>query len=343
MVKLAILLSNTARLRTLVPGFSPSVNCTLLWHLAKVGSSFVFRFMCQARTRDDILLQNIASQLVQSESRLTPVDSVSAVYGLCKFHFNDDSGRTLGILTSRIRRNLSSYSLSDLSQVISSLARVGVCNKPLVSDIASRISPSELQDLSNQSLSNLMTGLARFGAKSSSKNPVWDILAEEVIRRMEANSSWLVPDVLATLLAYSSASHTNRELTDRFFSTVSQYLLSDSIILDQDSVSKYLKACSRVEFRDIELLSKCASSLRQLPEFFPQSDTRDLLQIYTNLDKLGVDMKDLEDELRRRNITIPFSRPSTWFPQSQKRANLSSDKRTRPQTSDPLRKRKYSW
>ena len=287
------------------------------------------------------MLQSVAAQLVKAEISLDPRDLVSAIYGLCKFHFNEDTGRTLGILSSRVRRNLSAYNLDDLSQVISSLARVGVCNRPLVSDVVSLISQSRLTVLSNQSISNLMTGLARFGAKSCPKHPIWETFGEEIVLRLQTDSEWTVPDLLATILAYSSAAFPKRDVTDRLFSSVSHYLLSESIVLDQAGVSKYLKACSRVEFRDVEMLAKCAFSLRHCPEFFTLTDTRDLLQIYTNLDKLGVDMKDLEEELRNRNISIPASKPATWFPQK------TSSKPGKPlnvsKQSDSLRKRKYSW
>jgi len=282
----------------------------------------------------------VACQLVENQQPLNPDDLVSVIYGLCKFHFNEDSGKTLGVLTARVRRNLSLYTLTDISQIISSLARVGVCNRPLVSDITPLITPESIEALSNRSLSNLMTGLARFGAKSSPKNPIWDILANEVIRRLQSDSQWSLSDLLATTLAYSVSATPNRDVLDRFFSIVSHHLLS--VTLDLQSVSKYIKACSRVEFRDVETLSHCASSLRQIAEFPFKVDTRDLLQIYTNLDKLGIEMKDLEDELTTRDIAIPSNKSVTWFPASRQKSPKKETRQNQVK-SDSLRKRKYSW
>jgi|LauGreDrversion4_2_1035121.scaffolds.fasta_scaffold21296_5 hypothetical protein len=300
---------------------------------------FMSCFHLQARKRDEIILQKVTSQLVEQRDQLKPADVVSAVYALCKFHFNADSGRSLGILTAHVRRNLESYSLTDISQIVASLARVGVYNRPLLTAIIGQIHIESLRELSNQSLSNLMTGLARFGVTSSPKNPIWTNFAAEVSHRLSVHSEWTNSDLIACVVAYSSASRANHDeiVTNRLFSAVSRAIISESI--DMPCVLKYIKACSRVQFRHVESLAVFAKVLRGTAEFPAQIETQQLLQLYSNLDKLGIDMTDVEEELRGRNIHIPeSSKFKTWFTKSTNTKQTKS-----PLSSDSLRKRKYSW
>ena len=226
--------------------------------------------------------------------------------------------------------------------MIVSLARVGVVNRPLVLEVTSRVTPEELATLSNQSLSNLMTGLARFGVKSTSQYPVWKYLSAAVIERLDKPTGWTPSDLLATTLAVSVSVPPQDDLITPYFSRISNWILSSSASINTDCVTKYIKACSRVEFRDVECLSKCASILRQDDKFPSKYETRDLLQIYSNLDKLGIDMKDLEQELcDKRNVEIPKTKSPTWFPSPKN--SRPKDAKISHHTSDSLRKRKYSW
>lgn len=186
-----------------------------------------------------------------------------------------------------------------------------------------------------------MTGLGRFGVTSTIKNPIWSHFSNEVERRLQVPSEWKNSYLVACALAYSSANRAKQEKTpNNLFTSISRAIVSESVVLDMPCVLKYIKACSRVEFRDIESLSVCANVLRNTSEFPAQIDTRELLELYTNLDKLGIDMIDVETELRNRKIQIPESKHKTWFPQSR----MKKDKKSSLSIStDSLRKRKYSW
>ena len=72
-----------------------------------------------------------------------------------------------------------------------------------------------------------------------------------------------------------------------------------------------------VQYRDIETLSHCASCLRLMGDFPSALENQDLLNLYSNLDKLGVDMKEINEELNNRGVPVPKQKSPTWFPITQ--------------------------
>jgi len=242
----------------------------------------------------------------------------------------------VGVLTSQAKRNLSDYSISQCSQLLSSISRLGLANRPLLNKVADRLitDPTSLTAISNQSLTNLMTAFARLGMSNPS---VWENLANQVASRVSAaTTDWNSTDLVATVFAYARANpaHVHNPL----FSTVSRALLTRADLTFKE-VSRFLIACRRVQYRDLDSLSHCAKCLRSDTENFPSKiETADLLELYTNMDKLGVDMLDVNTELIEiRGVSIPSQKSPTWF---SPRRRESRDTR---KSSDSLRKRKYSW
>jgi hypothetical protein len=247
------------------------------------------------------------------------------VYGLAKFHIKNDEVNTVGILTGHARRYLDDYTLKECSQLLSSLSRLGLVNRPLMLDVSTRVATNDDQVLSidDQSLCNLMTSFARLGMKRSD---VWTKLADQVETRLSKSAKeWSPTDMISTVLAYSISHPPSYH--EGLFSCVSRAIRDHT--LSMKDLSKYIRACSTVQYRDIETLSHCASCLRKDVDFPSNFPSQELLHIYTNLDKLGVDMKELNEELSARGVSVPKQKSPTWFP-----ANFRQNRE--------LRKRRYS-
>jgi hypothetical protein len=239
-------------------------------------------------------------------------DVLSSIYGLSKFRYDDGSDRCIGILSSRARRHLSEYSLAECSQLLSSLSRVGVKNKPLLHSVVDRLLVSpELRTMSVQCISNMMTGIARCGVSYPHKDELWDILADALADQAAASPDSL-HDSIAGLLAYSYA-NPRTDPNSQLFSSISDILIEASSI-DLADIMKYIRACSRVQFRSASALQACAENMRK--KFSPEllaMDTRDLLSLYTDLDKLGAEMTEVSEELRLRGVTVSDRTGQTWF------------------------------
>ena len=260
--------------------------------------------------RNDTLLRTVSEQLVNRHEQLSPVQVSHSVYGLCKFHFNEDEGKTLGMLTGEARRRMWEYSIDDLAQILSSLSRVRVKNQGFVTRLVERITPEQLETCTSRSVVNLMTGLSRNGVRSTRRADPWSVLADELTLRVEHESSLSVDDKLAALIAYAypHVGHAHEGL----FSSVSKSLAST---LSREQIFRYVKACARVQHRDVTVLALCASCLRSDPALLSGLPSSDLVELYSGLDKLGAEMKDLTALLENRGVSLPTVVKPTWFRQ----------------------------
>ncbi len=273
---------------------------------------------------------------------LGPEETVRSIYGLCKLNLKDD--KYVGILSSHARRHLGEYTLDACSQMIASLSRAGVKNKPLVHAIVDRIleHPVALDHLSVQSLCNLMTGIARCGVSYPDRGDLWETLAMSLCVKLSANPTHAtIHESVCGLLAYSYSNPILNE-NDALFEQVSESLVtffSSQSELSLADILKYIKACSRVQYRSVDCLRACAQSIREhhLCDLLSM-ETSDLLGFFANLEKLGVDMSEVSEELREnRNVSVAVKTGETWFrqkPISQKQ---------RPSKTPSLRKRKWTW
>lgn len=196
---------------------------------------------------------------------------------------------------------------------------MGVKNKPLVHAVVDRLLVSpQLRTFSVQCISNIMTGIARCGVSYPHKDELWEILADALADRAGTSPDTL-HDSIAGLLAYSYA-NPRTHLNSKLFSEISNILLETSSI-DLADIMKYIRACGRVQFRSASALHACAEMMRK--KFSAEllaMDTRDLLSLYTDLDKLGAEMTEVSEELRARGVTVADKSGQTWFKKTLPRA-----------------------
>lgn len=271
---------------------------------------------------------------------LEPLHIVKAVYGLGKFHFIEDDGLSLGTLTAQARRRIWNYSIDDCAQMMASLSRVKFRNSPFINRIVDRVDPESIKSASFMSMVNIMTALSRFGVKDKKQNQIWVTLANELTVRLSPENridEYRTADICAALLSYSYPNV--KKPHPELFGTASECILDRSDMTFSD-VLRYIKACARVEFRDLPAMSHCASNLRKLDEFSSRS-REELLDLHINLDKLGADIPELKHELEARGIPINRSSDDpTWFrsqaPNKQKPILRNNEARS-------IRSRKHSW
>ena len=236
---------------------------------------------------------------------MNPTELVRSLYGLCKFRSFQEQDETLNLLASSLRKHIYNISLDECSQVLSSLCRVGNRNPGLLERIRGRLSIEGVSSCSIHSLVNFMTCFARLGVKSPIKDQLWPTLASEVSNRV--NPGMNRADLLSVLTSYSIA-HVNRA-HDRLFSVVSDQL-SCVAIWSLEEVCKYVRACSRAQYRYIPALRICAKSIRYTG--LERMERTDILSLSSGLEKLGVEIKEVDEEMNRR--LIPISRKyKTWF------------------------------
>lgn len=323
------------RLITLAGGFNPRTCARLL------------EFLGKSRVTNDVLLAVLAKRLTENVRSLGSSDTLRSIYGLCKLRFKDEGDRSVGILSSHARRHLGSYSMGDCAQIISSLSRVGVKNKPFVQAVVDRIlqHPDALQTLPLRYVSNLMTGIARSGVSYQDKNELWGILSQSLCNKLLLLNPLTPGDIhesVCGLLAYSYANPGPQPFSKNIFTQVSDTLsdfLSESDV-HQDDILKYIKACSRVQHRSVPALSACAGCIRK--EYLPNIlslETQDLLEIYSSLDKLGVDMPEITHELQaNRGVHVNARTGETWFRQKPEKVGKKYG-----EEKQSLRKRKWTW
>lgn len=218
----------------------------------------------------------------------------------------------MGILAASARRHIWNYSIDDCAQIVASLAKSKVVNPGFIGRVVDRVSPESVKEASFESLVNMMTGFARFGIRSSPKKDIWGILADELSDRVASSDlkSDCVTDMLNALTAFSYPNVNKPH--DALFGIISTRL-RDGRLLNPAEVTKYLLACSRVQFRDPEMLSFCGKCLRSSGAI-PSMSTEDLLALYTSLDKLGADMPEIAEVLSSRGVRVSASpKPTTWF------------------------------
>ena len=283
----------------------------------------------------------ISQQLVDRVDVLEPSHIVKAVYGLGKFHFVEDGGVSLGILTAQARRRIWNYSIDDCAQLISSLSRVKLKNAPFITRVVDRIDDQSIKSSSFIAIVNLMMALSRFGIKDTKQRQVWQILANELTSRLskiQSLDTYGTRDICGALLSFS---YPNVKKPHQELFQVASECISHRSDMTFSDVLKYIKACARVQFRDIPTLSHCALTLRSLNEFSTRS-REDLLDLHTNLDKLGADIAELNQELEARGISInrPVEDP-TWFrsqaPGHRRKSILNNNE------ARSIRSRKHSW
>lgn len=230
---------------------------------------------------------------------------VNSIYGLGKFYYKESNGRVLGILSAHVRRHIDLYSLDQLSQVLSSLSRVGVVNAPLLSDIVRKLLSRELdvKTCSSRNLVNLMVSFARFGVRPSRKIQVWEYLANEIVFR---SSDITVSDRIAAIYAYSIM-HVSSPHIDLFQACVNTN--DDVLLLSPSDVCKYIYACSRVQYRDLEFLALFADSIRENIGKFTNEQIR---KLYVDLDKLGIEVKEIS---QLQTVPLDSTPQTTWYPQ----------------------------
>ena len=240
------------------------------------------------------------------------------------------------MLASQARRRVYELSLQDCSQVLSSLSKMKVKDLALLCRVQERLINEGAETCTPEGVVNLMTAFARFGTRSTSRADVWPVLADELALRITQGSRISRTDQLASLMSYSF-SHIG-SAHDGLFSAVSQALCADdpSDVLPLSQVIRYVKACSRVQFRAIPTLSMCAQSIRSSQEDMEKLSHQDILELFTGLGKLGVEVKELNTELTRRGISIPES-SVTWYRQ----APPNNVEKLSRQSS--LRRRKWTW
>ena len=228
------------------------------------------------------------------------------------------------------------YSLDDCAQILSSLSRVKVKNQALLDRVAGSITPESVGNCATRSLVNLMSAFARFGVKPTKKSNPWTFLADELAGRLEAGEPASTSDLLAALTAYSV--HFLGRAHAGLFASASSALLRGAPLTMEDAC-KYVKACSRTQYRNLETLSACASAIRGSQ--IETATESQLLDLYTGLDKLGVEVKEVDAELLRRGVTIPSpSSGSTWFRQA---APVPSKRKGEKSEPVSLRRRKATW
>lgn len=280
----------------------------------------------------------IAERLVEQSESLSPGEILSGIYGLAKFHFQDDSGKVLGILASRARRQIYNFSLDDCAQILASLSRVGHKNQALITRVQERIITEGLDGCSSRSVVNLMTAFARFGVASSRKLDAWPLLAETLASRIECDSASLSrSDVLAAIVSYSFP-HIGRA-HDGLFSAASRFLASQPDSFTLTDVRRYVKAASRCQYRNLDTLASCATWVRADLEGLEKLEKGAFLELFNGLEKLGVEIKEINAELARRGIEVPRSSDPTWFRQPAPRP--VTKKITKESRS--LRRRKWTW
>ena len=244
---------------------------------------------------------------------------MSAVYGLGKFHFRDDGGVCMGILTGQARKHIWDYSVDDCAQMLVSLSRANVKSPGFVNRVLERVCVDSVKDASFESLVNLMTGFARFGVKDSRKKQAWQILANELSLRLANNfskeSSFRIPDLLNAITAYSYP-NINRPHVELFEAVSSQIRSHDAVPMTTPEVIKYLKACARVQYRDVEGLVYCGACLRKGVDGITSFSKEQLLDIYSSLNKLGAQMDEITLELQARGFAVSNetdAESTTWF------------------------------
>ena len=249
---------------------------------------------------------------------MKPREVVNAIYGLGKFYFKEEKGQVVGVLSAHVRKHQSEYSLDQLAQVISSLARVGLPNAPLLTSMIASITRTTIQTCSSQSLVNLMVAFSRFGVRPNRKVIVWEILAEELNQRLSQLS---LDDAVAGLLAYS-ISHLGAPHVE-LFRSVSRLLNEET---SPKCITKYLRGCARAQYRDIEALTVCASVLRREEDSI---DEEVLKEIISNFDHLGIDFF-VKSQIPNSLSAAP------WFAK-----RVLPSKTVKPVRS--LRRRKWTW
>jgi hypothetical protein len=218
----------------------------------------------------------------------------------------------MGILAASARRHIWNYSIDDCAQMVASLARARVQNPGFITRVVDRVCTDSVRNASFESVVNLMTGLARCGVTCSNKKDIWRTLADDISERLTSVDmpAHRIPDILNALTAYSYRNVNNSH--DGLFGAASTRL-REGRLLTAAEVSKYLKACARVQFRDPETLKFCGNSLRA-SDSFSSLPKEDLLAIFTSLDKLGADMPELTTELSSRGVPLTSTpKPVTWF------------------------------
>lgn len=266
----------------------------------------------QARKRSDALLTLIAERLVAEAQWMEPRDIVRSIYGLAKFSFNEDKGVVLGMLSAQARRRIYNYSMDDLSQILASLNRVGIKNQPLVAAVVGRVSEDSVRSMSSEALVNLMSGFSRSGVRSTKKQDPWRILGDELAARVHSSpGSIRRHDMLSALVSYAYP-HINVAHED-LFSRISFSLLLQGESLSAEEVCRYVLACARTQYRNLEALAFCAQSLRSREGWVVEISNEKLLKLCTGLDKLGVEMKEIDQELVNRGVSVPARNSVTWF------------------------------
>ncbi len=285
------------------------------------------------------MITTIARRLEENPTHLTAREVLHSIYGLGKFNFRDDNGRSLGILSGVARRRIWEYQLDDCAQILASLARAKVRNPGLTSKVVDRVDVASVKGSSSLSLVNLMTGLARSGFRNSRTDRVWDVLADEVASRLvEGRESQLkLPDMLNSVTAYSFPNL--KRPHKALFDAVSERLQATSSMTAQE-ISKYIKACARVQYRSAETLSHCACILRR-DGLLRDLGKDELLEIHSGLNKLGADMVEIRESLKDRGIHVPDPPVSgSWFRLGTPPVRITQ---TRRKKLKPLRRRKLSW
>jgi hypothetical protein len=213
----------------------------------------------------------------------------------------------MGLLTGQARRHIWNYSMNECSQMLSSMARVKVKNPAFVSKVADRVDVDSVKSLSTLSLINLMASFARLG---TNKKGLWQLLSDEVSIRIQSDSTISSTDLTMALVgyAYPNISKPHQAL----FQSVSLQLLERDT-LSPDDILRYIKACARVQYRDLETLSHCASCLRRDPSIFPSLSKERLLELDSNLDKLGTEMAEVKQELSRLGFPVKSKVGTPWF------------------------------
>jgi hypothetical protein len=246
---------------------------------------------------------------------MDPRDITRSIYGLCKFNYSDDGGVAVGVLSAQARRRIYNYSMDDLSQIAVSVCRVKVKNQPLVKALVSRVSEDSVRDMRSVSIVNLMSAFSRWSVVGGS----WKILADELAQRLAPGSSPPVlsrDDMLSAIMSYSfphiGSAH------EILFSSVSESLLHPKgrEPLSADQVCRYVKACARTQYRNLSTLAYCAQSLRsgEGNSIDHHLSNEKVLQLCIGLDKLGAEMKEVDEAILKRGLrSLPQRTGVTWF------------------------------
>jgi len=235
---------------------------------------------------------------------MKPFDVTRSIYGLAKFRFAEDEGRSLGILSAQARRRIEDYSMAELSQIAASLVRTGVKNNPLTLAILRRVSAESLREMSIRSLVNLMHAFSRSGITGSAKTKkgAWPLMAEELFQRLKEGEVLIGrSDLLSALDSFAFANKGSKH--QGLFDSASMRLTQNNDhLFTNDEVSRYLKACVRTRYRNLDALAFCARSLRFTPGLVDNLTDEELLKLRWLFDELGAEMKELDEEEKRRGI-----------------------------------------